>query len=524
MKIKSKLVSMVLTPMIICSLVIGFLSVFLAERYLNTEQETILKVALEGFDGDVNAYQDQDVDVTVFEGDTRVESSISGVLGTKASPKVIEEVLNNRNTYFDTDVDVDGTAYYGYYEPTKEGMLFAGKPQKVVNDSMSKMVGYIALVGLVFTAIFGVLGFFIARYMANKITNASINIKSVADGNLSLGDSTIIISNSKDEINEINKSTKHMVQELSAIIREGSEISEDVSKSSEELSTTSETTLSAMNEVSKAVEEIAVGLQSQTEAVQAMFENIGGIHEDIESIRVSSNDISDCSNRLDKSSNTMKQKLTETLESNQKVNISISDISKKIQSMNEVIDNVKGIVSVIGDISSQTKLLSLNASIEAARAGEFGRGFSVVAHSISDLSEDTSSQVEEITKIIKTLVKDFGECIKVIEEVVSDGNIQKEDINSVIVEFESLSGEIKVTSEKVQSIGVSIEKVVSEAGQVTNEIEGLVDISQTSAAATQEVNASVEEINALMNGVSNCANELSCKSEKLSNSFDFFKL
>ena len=272
-----------------------------------------------------------------------------------------------------------------------------------------------------------------------------------------------------------------------------------------------------MNEVSKAVEEIAIGLQSQSEVVQAMFENIGGVHEDIESIKISANDISDCSNRLDKSSNTMKQKLTETLESNQKVNISISDISKKIQSMNEVIDNVKGIVSVIGEISSQTKLLSLNASIEAARAGEFGRGFAVVAHSISDLSEDTSSQVEEITKIIKTLVKDFGECIKVIEEVVSDGNIQKEDINSVIVEFENLSGEIKVTSEKVQSIGVSIEKVVSEAGQVTHEIEGLVDISQTSAAAT-------EEINALMSGVSNTANELSNKAEKLSNSFDFFKL
>lgn len=523
MKIKSKLVSMVLLPMIICSLVIGFISVFLAERYLNAEQETILKVALEGFDGDVNAYQDQDIDITVFEGATRAESSIDGVLGTKASSKVIDEVLNNRKTYFDTDVDVNGTSYYGYYVPTEKGMLFAGKPQNVVNESMNKMVGYIALVGLAFTVIFGVSGFFIARYMANQITNASINIKSVADGDLSL-DSTIIISDSKDEINEINKSTKHMVQELATIIREGSEISEDVSASSEELSTTSETALSAMNEVSKAVEEITIGLQSQSEAVQAMFNSIGGIHEDIESIRVSSNDISDCSNRLDKSSNTMKQKLTETLESNQKVNISISDISKKIQSMNEVIDNVKGIVSVIGDISSQTKLLSLNASIEAAHAGEFGKGFAVVAHSISDLSEDTSSQVEEITKIIKTLVKDFGECIDTIEEVVSDGNIQKEDMNSVIVEFEKLSGEIEETSTRVQQIGVSVEKVVSEAGQVTHEIEGLVDIAETSAAATEEVNASVEEINALMNGVANTAEDLNNKAEQLHNKFEFFKL
>ena len=66
-----------------------------------------------------------------------------------------------------------------------------------------------------------------------------------------------------------------------------------------------------------------------------------------------------------------------------------------LQSLTQIDEMAKQILS----ITSQTNLLSLNASIEAARAGEAGRGFSIVADEIGNLaniSRDTATAIQEI--------------------------------------------------------------------------------------------------------------------------------
>ncbi|MGN0483478.1 MAG: methyl-accepting chemotaxis protein [Lachnospiraceae bacterium] len=523
MKMKGKLVCMIMIPLLISSLAIGIISVNRSESYLNGEQKTILQVALEGFDGDVNAFKDQNIDITVFEGDTRKTSSIQGVEGTKASDIVIQTVINGKQDYFDTNVDVHGVAYYGYYIPTETGMLFAGKTQEVVQKSLSQLLFYIVGIGGVFLLASGIVGFFLAKYMAKQIEGVAVNIGRVADGDLTIGDE-IVPTASKDEINGMNRSTKHMVEALSSIIHATSNISGSIDKSSEELNRMSDTTLASMGEVSNAIDKIASGLQSQNAATQTIADNVSNIDQDIDEINVSANDILTCSTKLDESNRMMKQKMITMSESNEKVNKSIGGLSDKMQEISRVIEDVKGIASVIGDISAQTKLLSLNAAIEAARAGEMGKGFAVVANSISELSEDTSHQVTEITTIIDTLVSDFTECIEVIDETVTDGNEQKEDIVSVADEFEHLSGDIEETAKRVHVIGASVEKAVSRIAFISQEVEELVSISENCAESTQQVNQSVEEMNTFMKNVSGTVVTLKREAEELNQKMEFFKV
>lgn len=92
---------------------------------------------------------------------------------------------------------------------------------------------------------------------------------------------------------------------------------------------------------------------------------------------------------------------------------------KFVASCHALEENIKSInqfTSSIREISSQTNLLALNASIEAARAGEAGRGFSIVANEVKNLSSDTEKASADIDNTISELTMQMSQIIKEINE------------------------------------------------------------------------------------------------------------
>lgn len=125
-------------------------------------------------------------------------------------------------------------------------------------------------------------------------------------------------------------------------------------------------------------------------------------------------------------------------------NLNLDGISSHSDELRAQIKNIDKISSEISKISSNTQMLSINASIEAARAGEAGKGFAVVAHEVGKLSNNTkecTSRVEDVNKktyaqaisteqSIRSVQKElnvFGESNQTISQIISKRTKINED-------------------------------------------------------------------------------------------------
>ena len=138
------------------------------------------------------------------------------------------------------------------------------------------------------------------------------------------------------------------------------------------------------------------------------------------------------------------------------------DISNSMQNINVNVERYNKMTQDVENIAGKINLLSLNAAIEAARAGEAGRGFSVVASSIRELSESSKDSVgcakendEGIHNAIYSIYKiiqNFNEEIRQLTDSVDKAveNVNRSSDNSI--EIENTMKEVSFIAERVQAV------------------------------------------------------------------------
>ena len=111
----------------------------------------------------------------------------------------------------------------------------------------------------------------------------------------------------------------------------------------------------------------------------------------------------------------------------------LNSTSEYIKKLNADINQIDKIGKLITKTSEQLKLLGLNASVEAAKAGESGKGFSVVAYEMNQLSAATKESVNQISKIIKHIQNRSEHVNKSINDCVESYDNSRNIFKSITI-------------------------------------------------------------------------------------------
>ena len=420
------------------------------------------------------------------------------------------------------EYDFNGTTKYSAYTIlNNENILVLTADESEALAGITTVTGVAVGIIAIVVLIAIIISFIMGRRLMRPLVKVSTIIEDVANGNIEADFS--VVKESNDEIGLIIEKMKELTQSLGSIVGKIRNSSDTMSSNSYELNDTSSQTLAANNEISKAVEDVAEGSTGMAASISKINENLLEMSNETKDINASVDEIKNQTTAVQDSSKIMNDKIKSMQDSSHKMDEGISAISKRIETVNTTVDKVSNIVSVIEEISSDTNLLSLNASIEAARAGDAGKGFAVVAQEIRVLSDNTNTELENIKQIISSLVEECRYCVQASGTIVEDNAKQKEEIKAVLDEFGSLDEQIQKTAEKADEIEELVTAMIELNDDITKSSNSLTDVSAANAAATEEMNANIEELNAMMHGVSEMAEHMNNESDGLKEALSFFR-
>lgn len=145
------------------------------------------------------------------------------------------------------------------------------------------------------------------------------------------------------------------------------------------------------------------------------------------------------------------------------------EMKKDMDQLEMVIDHMNEVIEGINSISSQTNLLSLNASIEAARAGEAGRGFAVVADEIRKLADETQTLTGTMGSFVEDVKRASRKSVDSVADTITSLGTMTERIGQVWALNEENQKHVAKITDNISALASVSEEISSSMAELENQ-------------------------------------------------------
>jgi methyl-accepting chemotaxis protein len=361
------------------------------------------------------------------------------------------------------------------FEKSLSGDLIS---QTEVELSAAKSLVYgILLIMLISGSLVLYISMTVAKYMHNRLHYLHDSVTQ-AQTNFDL--SIRIKGNSTDELGQLGNAFNQMMSDFEQVINRVRTNTGSLLKASEQM----ETCANAMQR------DVAIG-HSETEQVASAMTEMSSTVQEIALNAVKASEASAAANIEAKAGN------VEVSKTGQSIHLLAEEIGEASKAINELDNDIHGIVNVLGVISGiaeQTNLLALNAAIEAARAGEMGRGFAVVADEVRSLAQRAQTSTEDIRDMTERLKKGAGVAVLAMEK----GKAQAE-----------------LSVKESEKAGQDLDRIVNEVGVIDAMNEQIAAATHEQSAVSEEVSRNAVKISEIYQNTQEIADQLSALNEAL---------
>ena len=342
-----------------------------------------------------------------------------------------------------------------------------------------------------------------------KLVRSQTQLKSVAD---TVGSSSRTVIERVDEQRSVLDDAYHSIDQLNGGVRKITDNVETLSASSEETSSSMLEMVASMEEVSRHADSLFTSVEETASATHQMVASINEVDQNVVYL---TNFVTDTSSSMvemsasiaeveanaaksydvalsvaDAAESGMKA-VRETIEGMEQIRQAVTQSNSVIARLGDRSVAIGKILNVIDDVAEQTNLLALNAAILAAQAGEYGKGFSVVAAEIRELSERTASSTREIGSLIRSVQDEVQNALqsmttgtKLVEQGVELTHEAGKALNNILD-----------SASKASAMGKEIAAATREQAQgsetVTRSVERLQEmVKGINSATTQQAQGS----------------------------------